>query len=90
MMTKTRVALAVTFAVCAVAGAMAHPRTHHTHASHPRVTHPDGSAYPYGGGYQWSGSQEYTTTVPADPSYRGWQCVTDEGQGRFLPCDMGG
>jgi len=89
-MTKTRLALVVTLAVCVVPGAMAHARTHHTHTSQLGATHPDGSAYPYGNRYRWSGSPEYTTTVPTDTPYRGWQCVTDEGQGRFLPCDMGG
>jgi len=90
MMTKTGAALVVTLAVCVVPGAMAHPHTHHTHTGHRCMTHTHGGVYPCGDGYQCSGSPEYTTTVPTDTPYRGWQCVTDEGQGRFLPCDMGG
>jgi hypothetical protein len=89
-MTKTGVALVVTLAVFIAPGAMAHPRTYHAHTSHSRVTHPYSSAYPYSNGYQWSRSPGYAVTVPPYTRYRGWQCVTDEGQGRFLPCEMGG
>jgi hypothetical protein len=90
MITKTRVALVVAFAVCLAPSAMAHSRTHHVHTHH--VIHPYGygygSAYPDGGTYQWSPGPGYGPTLPAYT--RGWNCVTDEGQGRFLPCEMGG
>lgn len=88
-MIKTRVALVVTLAVCFASGAMAHPRTYHAHTSHSRATHPYSSAYPSNSGDQWSQSLGYAV-VPHYAPYRGWQCVTDEGQGRFLPCEMGG
>jgi hypothetical protein len=32
----------------------------------------------------------YGATLPPYAPYHGWDCVTDEGQGRFLPCEMGG
>jgi hypothetical protein len=88
MMTKTRVVLVATLAVCVVPGAMAHPRTHHGHTHHVTPAYGYGSAYPYGSGYQWSPAPGYGATLPAYT--RGWDCVTDEGQGRFLPCEMGG
>jgi hypothetical protein len=89
-MAKTGVALVVTLAVCIAPGAMAHPRAYQAHTSHAHVTHPYGSAYPYSSGYQWSRSPGHAVSVPPYTPYRGWQCVTDEGQGRFLPCEMGG
>ena len=88
-MIKTGVALVVTLAVCIAPGAMAHPRTYHAHTSHSRVTHPYGAS-PYSSRYQWPRSSGYAVTVAPYTPYRGWQCVTDEGQGRFLPCEMGG
>jgi hypothetical protein len=89
-MTKTRVTLGVTLALCFAPGAIAHPRTHHAHTGHSHVTHPYGSAYPYGSGYQWFRSPGYGATLPPYTPYHGWDCVTDEGQGRYLPCEMGG
>jgi hypothetical protein len=97
MITKTKVALVVALAVGLAPSAMAHSRTHQLHAHH--VTHPSGygsrpygydydSAYPDGGTYQWSPNPGYRPPLPAYT--RGWNCVTDEGQGRFLPCEMGG
>jgi hypothetical protein len=90
MTTKIGVALAVALAVCVAPSAMAHSRTQHAHAHH--ATHPYGGAYLYGGGYEWSPGPGYGATLPpyTPYRYRGWDCVTDEGQGRFLPCDMGG
>ena len=88
-MTNTGVALVVTLAVCIAPGAMAHPRTYQAHTSYSRVTHPSSSAHPYSSGYPWSRSPGYAVTPPYTP-YRSWQCVTDEGQGRFLPCEMSG
>jgi len=91
MMTKTRVALVLTLAVCVAPTAMAHPRTHHAHPHHAIPPYGYGSAYPYGSDYQWSPGPGYGATLPPYTTpHRGWNCVTDEGQGRFLPCDMGG
>jgi hypothetical protein len=89
-MTKTGVALVVTLAVWIAPGAMAHPRTHYAHTSHSRLTHPYSGTYSYSSDDQWSRNPGYAVTVPPYTAYRGWQCVTDEGQGRFLPCEMGG
>ena len=89
-MTKTGVALVVTLGLWVAPGAMAHPRAYHTHTSHSRMTHPYSSPYSYSSDDQWSRSPRYPVTVPPHTPYRGWQCVTDEGQGRFLPCEMGG
>jgi hypothetical protein len=88
MMTKTRFALVATLAVCVAPSAMAHSLAHHTRAHHVTSWYGYGSAYPDGGGYQWSPGPGYGPTLPAYT--RGWNCVTDEGQGRFLPCEMGG
>jgi len=88
MMNKTRVALVVTLAICVPPNAIAHPRTHHTHTHHVTSPYGYGSAYLDGSGYQWSPGSRYGSTLPAYT--RGWNCVTDEGQGRFLPCEMGG
>jgi hypothetical protein len=85
-MTKTTAVLVATLAVCVVPGAIAHPRTHHAHTHHVTPPYGYGSAYPYGGSYQWSPG--YGAPLPAYT--HGWNCVTDEGQGRFLPCEMGG
>jgi hypothetical protein len=54
MMTGTTVALVAALAVCVAPSAMAYSRTHHARTHH--VAHPQGygSAYPDGGGYQWS------------------------------------
>jgi len=88
MISKTRVALVVTLAVFVAPSVMAHPRTHHTHTHHVISPYGYGSAYPDERGYQWSPDPRYGSTLPAYT--RGWNCVTDEGQGRFLPCEMGG
>jgi len=86
MMTKTGFALAVTLAVCVAPNAVA--RTDHTRTHQVTSSYGYGSAYPNGSGYQWSPRPGYGATLPAYT--HGWDCVTDEGQGRFLPCEMGG
>ena len=87
-MTKTTVVLVATLAVFVAPSAMAYSRTHHARTHH--VTHPYGygSPFPDGGAYQWSPGPGYGATLPAYT--HGWDCVTDEGEGRFLPCEMGG
>jgi len=90
MKTKSRVSLVVALAVCVAPSAMAHSRTHHAGTRHASVTHPYRSAYPYTAGYQWLPGPGYAAPLPTYAPYGGWACVTDEGQGRFLPCDMGG
>lgn len=87
-MTKTTVVLVATLAVCVAPSAMAYSRTHHARTHHVAHSYGYGSAYPDGGTYQWSPSPGYGPPLPAYT--RGWNCVTDEGQGRFLPCEMGG
>jgi hypothetical protein len=87
MMTKTKVALGVALAICAAQSAMAHSRTHHARTHHVAYPYGYGSAYPDGSGYQWSSGPGFGTTLPAYT--HGWNCVTDEGGGRFLPCEMG-
>jgi hypothetical protein len=32
----------------------------------------------------------HLVTLPPARLHWGWECVTDEGQGLFLPCEMGG
>jgi hypothetical protein len=87
MTIKTRVALVVTLAVCVAPVAVAHPRTHHAQTSHSGATY--GSAYLYGRSDQWPQGPSYAaTTIPSYVPYRRWQSVADEGQGRFLPCEM--
>ena len=56
----------------------------------PKNLEAHGGAHPYGGGYQWFQSPGYGATLPPYSPYREWDCVTDEGEGRFLPCEMGG
>ena len=36
----------------------------------------------------WAYDAKYTITLPPARYYWGWDCVTDEGQGRFVPCEM--
>ena len=80
----TKLALVVALVTCVAPGAMAQSRTHHARITHSRVTHS------YTSSYQWPRNPGYAVTVPAYAPYPSWNCVTDEGQGRFLPCEMGG
>jgi hypothetical protein len=79
-----KLALVVALVTCVAPSVMAQSRTHHTHITRSRLTHSCTNSY------QWPRSPGYAITVPAYPPYRGWNCVTDEGQGRLLPCEMGG
>lgn len=73
MMKSTKIALIVAFAMFAAPAAMARPHSAHSHSA-------------------W-----HATQVVRDPGYGysgpvrgpawGSECVTDDGQGRFLPCD---
>ena len=90
MITKITLALFVTLALYGVPGAVAHQSNHHARVSHSRGTDVYGNAYAYGSSYPLSQSRGYAPVVPDYTPYRGWRCVTDEGQGRFLPCEMGG
>jgi hypothetical protein len=38
---------------------------------------------------QWAYEPGCAITLPPARHHWGWECVTDEGQGRFLPCEMG-
>jgi hypothetical protein len=87
-MIKIRIALVVTLVVCAAPVAVAHPYNHHMRTNHAAAAY--GGAYPYGSTYEWPRGAGYAAALPNYAPYRGWQCVTDEGQGRFLPCEMSG
>ena len=88
MTIKTRVALVVTLAVCVAPVAVAHPllitRRPATRARHmAALTFMAGAT---------NGLKAPVMRPPLSPSYvpyRRWQSVADEGQGRFLPCEMG-
>jgi hypothetical protein len=82
MIKSTKIALVVACAMFAAPAAMARP--HHTHAHTAwhasQVFSGPGYAFtPQGPGYA------YTHSV-GGPNW-GSECVTDEGQGRFFPCD---
>jgi hypothetical protein len=79
----TKLALVVVLLTYVAPGGMAQSRALHAHITHSRMTHSDTSSY------QWPRNPGYAVTL-AYPLYRGWDCVTDEGEGRFLPCEMGG
>jgi hypothetical protein len=75
MMKITKIALVVASAMFVTPAAMAHPHSAHAHltGSHMTKTVRDP-------GYARSGR--------VGPDW-GSECVTDEGQGRFFPCDSG-
>jgi hypothetical protein len=77
----TKLALAVALLTYIAPAVTAQSRTLHAHITHSRLAHS------YTNSYQSPG---YAVPVPPYAPYRGWNCVTDEGQGRFLPCEMGG
>jgi len=80
-----KVAAALVMALCVVAvspGAAAtrhHPR--HRHAPHVVVPPPAASR---------PGNQPHMIEVRPGLWISSWGCITDEGQGRFRPCDLGG
>jgi len=77
----TKLALVVALLTYVALGGMAQSRTLHAPITYSRS---------YTSSYQWPRNPGYAVAVPAYPLYRGWDCVTDEGQGRFFPCEMGG
>jgi hypothetical protein len=70
-MTKTKIALVVGLAMFAAPAAMA--RTHSAHPHHYYT--------------QTARTPGYASTVPSARATWGSECVTDDGQGRFFPCD---
>jgi hypothetical protein len=74
MMKSTKMALVAALVMLATPAAMA--RTH-TAPSHLTGSHVSKTTVRAPG---------YARTDPAGPDW-GSQCVTDEGQGRFFPCD---
>jgi len=81
MMNRTKIALVVAVAMCAAPAAMAHPHSAHSHLSGSRVTktvRDPGYARTDPVGRNWGSGPNW-----------GSECVTDEGQGRFFPCDSG-
>ena len=71
MMKSTKIALLVALAMFVVPVAMARPHNVHSSSSHVTRTVRDPG---------------YGRTDAVGPDW-GSQCVTDEGQGRFFPCD---
>jgi hypothetical protein len=90
MMKSTAMALVVALATFTAPAAMARPHGAHSHhiASHvTKTVRAPGyaGAYPgYAGAYP--GYAGYAGPYRAAPTW-GSECVTDEGQGRFFPCD---
>jgi hypothetical protein len=78
MLTKTTIALVVALVTCAAPVAMAQSHTRHSHVTHSYITT-----------QQWLPAFGYVNTVPLYGPHWGWECVTDDGQGRFVPCDAG-
>ncbi len=85
MQAKLLIAAVAAFAVlgasAADAGHRKHKR-HHVYGHHAPIV-------VYGGGYQGYGYQAYPNHPLNRPAWtRGTECYTDEGYGRFSPCDM--
>jgi hypothetical protein len=73
MMKSTTIALVTAIATFSAPAAMARPHGARSHHAGPHVTK---TVRNYG----------YARTYPIRPTW-GSECVTDEGQGRFFPCD---
>jgi hypothetical protein len=83
MMKSTAMALVVALATFTAPAAMAGSHGAHSHHIVPHVTKTVrgpgyAGAYPVGVGY--------ARAHPADPAW-GSECMTNEGEGRFFPCD---
>ena len=80
MMKTTVIALVVALDTFAAPGAMARPHSGHSHLARSHVTqtlrNPGYARSDFG----------YARTRPAGSTW-GSECVTDEGEGRFFPCD---
>ena len=87
MMKTTAIALVVALATFAAPAAMARPHSDHSHLARSHVTQtlrdPGYARSNFGYGRSDFG---YARTGPARPTW-GSECVTDEGEGRFFPCD---
>jgi hypothetical protein len=82
MATRTTIALVVALVMFAPTPAMAHKRTVHPRTTHSYITTRSWIE-------PWAYRPGYASTLPAARGPWGWwECVTDEGQGRFLPCEM--
>jgi hypothetical protein len=81
-LTRTTIAFVVALVMCAPV-AMAQSDTRHSHVTHYPTSHS------YITTQQWLPAFGYASTVPLYGLNWGWECVTDVGQGRFLPCDVG-
>ena len=75
MMKRTMIAFSAALATFAAPVAMARPHSDHSHLSRSHVT-------------KTLRDPGYAQTAPVGPNW-GSECVTDEGQGRFFPCDAG-
>lgn len=86
-MMKTTVSLVVALATSAAPGAMARSHSGHSHLARSHVTQtlrdPGYARSDFGYARSDFG---YARTRPAGPTW-GSECVTDEGEGRFFPCD---
>ena len=80
MMKTTVIALVVALATIAAPAAMARPHSGHAHHARSHVTQtlrdPGYARSDFG----------YARSGPAGSTW-GSECVTDEGEGRFFPCD---
>jgi hypothetical protein len=86
MMKTTAIALVLAFATLAPPAAMAHPHRAHSHLNGSHVTRTvRGPGYARTDPVRDPG---YARTESVGPNW-GSECVTDEGQGRFFPCDAG-
>jgi hypothetical protein len=82
MLTRTTIALVGALVMCAAPVAMAQSHTRHSQVHYP-ISHS------YITTQQWLPAFGYASTVPVYGPSWGWECVTDDGQGRFFPCDAG-
>jgi hypothetical protein len=89
MMKTPAIALVVALATFAAPAAMARPHSAHSHLAGSHVTKtlrgPGYARSDFGYAHSDFG---YARTAPAGPNW-GSECVTDEGGGRFFPCDAG-
>jgi hypothetical protein len=92
-MKSTAMALVVALATFTAPAAMARPHGAHSHHTGSHVTRTVrgpgyAGAYPGGPGYgdAYPVGPGYTRAHPAGPTW-GSECMTDEGEGRFFPCD---
>jgi hypothetical protein len=87
MIKTTAIALIVALATFAPPAAIARPHSGHWHLAGAHVTKTlrDPGYARSDTGYAGS-DLGYARTAPVGPNW-GSECVTDEGEGRFFPCD---